>query len=49
MSKILITGASGLIGRAISKFLIENNYELVKLSRFNKNNPNNVFFWDIEK
>lgn len=48
MNKVLITGASGLIGNALAKLLNENNYEIAKLSRYNKNNQKNVFFWDIE-
>ena len=33
MSKILISGGSGLIGRHISKLLIESNHNVAWLSR----------------
>jgi uncharacterized protein (TIGR01777 family) len=33
MAKILISGGSGLIGKAISKLLIQNNHQVVWLSR----------------
>lgn len=48
MNKILITGASGLIGSELSDFLLQKNYEIVKLVR-TKNNIPNIFLWDIEK
>lgn len=33
MSKILISGGSGLIGKALSKLLVQNNHQVVWLSR----------------
>lgn len=48
MKRVLITGASGLIGSALSKFLYKNNIEVVKLSRSKKKDSKNNFTWDIE-
>lgn len=36
LKRVIITGASGFIGRALSKYLYENGYEIIALSR----NPN---------
>jgi uncharacterized protein (TIGR01777 family) len=33
MAKVLISGGTGLVGRALSKLLIENGYEVIILSR----------------
>ncbi|MGB0880498.1 MAG: TIGR01777 family oxidoreductase [Polaribacter sp.] len=46
MTKILITGGTGLIGRHLTEKLIEKNYEVVILTRNPKNK--NEFKWDID-
>lgn len=46
MTKVLITGQSGLIGTRLSKLLIEKGYEVVGLSRSPKGSSQ--FHWDIE-
>jgi len=33
LKRVIITGASGFIGRALSKYLYENDYEIIALSR----------------
>jgi uncharacterized protein (TIGR01777 family) len=45
MAKIIITGGTGLVGKRLSKLLIDKNHEVVILSR----NPSkeNEFKWDI--
>ncbi len=48
MKRVLITGASGLIGSTLSKFLSKNTFEVVKLSRSKKKDSKNNFTWDIE-
>lgn len=45
MSKILITGGSGLVGTRLKEWLIEKNHEVVILSRNPK--KENEFKWDI--
>lgn len=47
MAKILISGGSGLIGKALIKKLVNNNHEVSTLSR-NSNSIENtkVFIWD---
>ncbi len=47
MEKVLITGATGLLGTAISKKLTENGYEALILSR-KLNSNNNSFKWNVE-
>ena len=47
MHKILITGGSGLIGKRLSNFLKNKNYNVVILSRNPK--KENEFKWDISK
>jgi uncharacterized protein (TIGR01777 family) len=50
MGKILITGASGLVGLALTQYLLENNFEIVHLSRSKKNNSSvPTFVWDIKR
>jgi uncharacterized protein len=44
--KILITGATGLIGSKLVPLLKENGFEVLLLSRQKSNKPNYVF-WDI--
>lgn len=48
MSKILITGASGLIGTKLSSFLSQKGYEIIHLSRNKKNGKFKSFQWNIE-
>ena len=45
MAKIIITGGTGLVGKRLSKLLIDKNHEVVILSRNPKNE--NEFKWDI--
>src|ERR1700712_5232906 len=33
MAKVIITGGTGLIGKALSKLLVENGYQVIILSR----------------
>ena len=47
MSKILITGGTGLVGKKLTEMLIDTNHEVVILSRNPKNK--NEFKWDITK
>ncbi|MCX2573246.1 TIGR01777 family oxidoreductase [Pedobacter sandarakinus] len=46
--KILITGASGLVGTALKKQLLDQGYEVNTLSRKGNGKPNN-FTWDVYK
>lgn len=50
MTKVLITGGSGLLGKAISNILLKNNYEVIWLSR-EPGQYNNIkkYKWDVEK
>ncbi|MGJ8744748.1 TIGR01777 family oxidoreductase [Polaribacter sp.] len=45
MAKIIITGGTGLVGKRLSKLLIDKNNDVVILSRNPKNT--NEFKWDI--
>lgn len=47
MSKILITGGTGLVGKRLTEMLTATNHEVVILSRNPKNK--NEFKWDITK
>ena len=50
MTKVLITGGSGLIGEALSKWLMDRTYEVVHLGRKKAtNNSIRSYTWDIEK
>lgn len=50
METILITGASGLIGRHLTVLLKERGYRVIHLSRFpSKKNVAETFVWDIDK
>ena len=44
--KILITGATGLVGTALKKQLLSKGYEVNTLSRKSSKDPNN-FIWDV--
>jgi uncharacterized protein len=45
--RVLLTGASGLIGRRLNEILQEQGYDVVRLSRNrNLNEKSNNFFWD---
>ena len=48
--KVLITGGSGLLGTALTKKLLNNNIEVVHLTR-NKSSKNDVknYLWDWGK
>lgn len=45
--KVLITGASGLIGKALQKSFTEKGYEILTATRHKPENPNQIF-WNIE-
>jgi len=45
MAKIIITGGTGLVGKKLSKLLMDKNHDVVILSRNPKNK--NEFKWDI--
>ncbi|SDR76546.1 hypothetical protein SAMN05216503_0807 [Polaribacter sp. KT25b] len=45
MAKVIITGGTGLVGKRLSKLLIDKNHQVVILSRSPKNK--NEFKWDI--
>ena len=48
MSKVLITGASGLIGTELSSFLSKKGYEIIHLSRNKKKGEFKSFLWNID-
>ncbi len=48
MEKVLISGASGLLGKAISEKLQSKGFEVLSLSRSRKNDKN-AFWWDVDK
>jgi len=48
--KVLIAGGTGLIGQRLSELLIQNNYEVVHLSReVVKNSLFTTFSWNVEQ
>jgi uncharacterized protein (TIGR01777 family) len=47
MAKILITGGTGLVGKRLSQMLIDQNHDVLILSRNPKNK--NEFKWDVSK
>ena len=50
MAKILMTGGTGLIGKALCKKLIENGHQVSVLTRtIKKSDSINYFLWDVEK
>jgi len=48
MMKVLITGGTGLVGRAISKSLLESGYQVAILSRNIERSGIMAFKWDFE-
>ncbi|PID59613.1 MAG: TIGR01777 family protein [Ignavibacteriae bacterium] len=48
MKKILITGASGIIGKKLCKLLSEN-YKITQLGRSKNNNNFESYVWNLEK
>src|SRR5258706_9741545 len=48
MTKVLITGASGLIGSILSE-LLSKNHSVVQLGRSKRENKGSFFAWDIKK
>lgn len=50
MTKVLITGGTGIVGKHLSKMLLNKGYEVAILSRTKStNNKIPMFFWDINK
>lgn len=47
--KVLISGGTGLVGRAISQLLQEKNFEIAVLSRRKNVDGIKSFHWDYEK
>jgi uncharacterized protein len=46
--KILITGASGLIGSRLTELLLQKGYQVSHLGRSKKSGPVPSFVWDVE-
>lgn len=49
MTKILITGASGLIGKKLTTTLLEKNYDVVHLGRGAKHGAVKHYQWDVDR
>jgi len=49
MKRILITGGSGLVGKAITAHLTNNGYEVAWLSRKAKKQKQRSFSWNVEE
>lgn len=49
MSRILITGASGLVGTRLTELLLEKGHEVSHLGRSKKSGGVKSFVWDIKK
>ena len=49
MSRVLITGASGLIGTKLTEYLLKNNIDVAHLSRSKNTSSVSTFIWDINK
>jgi uncharacterized protein (TIGR01777 family) len=47
--KILITGASGLIGSRLTEMLIQKGYQVSHLGRTKKNGPVKSYVWNVDK
>lgn len=48
MSKVLITGSTGLVGKVLVSYLKMENIQVAQLSRRKVLNEDNIFHWDIE-
>ena len=48
MSKILITGGSGLIGRHLTKMLVDRDHEVAHLGRSKRSSTVKTFVWDVQ-
>ncbi len=48
MSKVLITGSTGLVGKVLVSHLKMQNIQVAQLSRRKVLNEDNIFHWDIE-
>lgn len=46
--KVLVTGATGLVGKRLCEKLTERGHQIVKLVR-KVNNPENEFLWDLDR
>jgi uncharacterized protein (TIGR01777 family) len=49
MGKILITGASGLIGTRLTEMLLQSGHQVVHIGRVGKSRMVPAFKWDIQK
>ncbi len=49
VKKILITGASGLVGKRLTELLLQKGYQVFHLGRSNKGGSVPTFLWDVEK
>lgn len=49
MSRILITGASGLVGTRLTQLLLECGHEVSHLGRSEKSGSIKTFLWDVNK
>ncbi|HNV30084.1 MAG TPA: NAD-dependent epimerase/dehydratase family protein, partial [Cyclobacteriaceae bacterium] len=47
--KILITGASGLIGSRLTELLLQKGYQVSHLGRSKKSGSVPSFVWDVDK
>lgn len=47
--KILIAGASGLIGSRLTELLLQKGYQVSQLSRSKKSGPIPSFIWDVDR
>lgn len=47
--KILITGASGLIGSQLTEMLLQKGHQITHLGRTKKNGPVKSYVWNVEK
>ncbi len=49
VKKILITGASGLVGKRLTELLLQKGYQVFHLGRSNKGGSVPTFLWNVEK
>ncbi|MFZ6001908.1 MAG: TIGR01777 family oxidoreductase [Bacteroidota bacterium] len=47
--KVLITGASGLIGQQLTDLLLQKRYQVIHLGRRARQHPVTCFAWDVKK